>query len=185
MYFLYFIFWQQSQITHYFILNKVLHFGIIWGNFISRENITFSRAHFKHTLNDDTEEEKKDFAPAEPLGRDGELPSQLDYIPTSIKLHPHLLLSHQGLSQCKTQKFSTQDTEGTEVMDGLDEPWIYFPLEGRSTCSCSKFLSLQNILLLSKALGGLEAPSIKARQSYNIPALVRIDGEEQLLSLLM
>lgn len=154
MYFLYFIFWQQSQITHYFILNKVLHFGVILGSFISRENTTFSRTQLKHTLKDDTKEEKKDFAPAEPLRRDGELPSQLNCIPTSIKLHPHLLLSHQGLSQWKTQKFSTQDTEGTEVMDGLDEPWIYFPLEGRSTCSCSSFLSLSKTFCSSpKPLG--------------------------------
>lgn len=104
----------------------------------------------------------------------------------SIKLHSHLLLPHQGVSEWKTRKFSTPDAEGTEVMDGLDELWIYFPLEGRSICCCSSFppLSLQNILFLTKALGGLEATSIKAWQSYNIQSLVKTDGEEQLLSLL-
>lgn len=89
MYFLYFVFWQKSQIKHYLILNNVLYFGVIWGSFISRENTPFSSTQLEWN----TKEEKKDFAPAESLRRDEEPPSPLNCIPTSFCLTREL---HSG-----------------------------------------------------------------------------------------
>lgn len=147
---------------------------MIWGSFIRRENTLFSSTQLEWN----TKEEKKDFAPAESLRRDEEPPSPLNCIPTSFCLTREL---HSG----KLGSFPHQTLRGQKWWMGWMIPgFISFWKEGALADAPAFSLSLQNILFLTKALGGLEATSIKARQSYNIQSLVKIDGEEQLLSLL-
>lgn len=70
-------------------------------------------------------------------------------------------------------------------MGWMSPGFIFSWKEGALVTAPAFSLSLQNILFLTKALGGLETTSIKARQSHNVQTLVKIDGEAQVLSLLM